>query len=270
MKALALAFLFIAFNIFSHGQQLDEAKFKTIKVDGLDRISVDNRGNVFYSDKKGNVFKLDASGEIVNHYSPSLQGRLNQLDAFSTMILFLFSADLQQVTLLDSHLVPIQTITFQDEGIGLVKTASLGNGHVFWLFDEVDLSLKKYDYRRGEILQVQPLLPFVGDDDVGVTEVLERDNLVLVHLRDHGLLVFDNQGNFIKRHAFSFDHPLAIYDGQGYFFEGLQLYRFDIHSGEKSMIEIPNFSVHRIAVSPRHLLMYSDGTLFFLPLANLN
>lgn len=270
MKAIALASLLFTINLLGYGQQLGGAPLKSIKVEGLDRISVDNRGHIFYSDIKGNVFKLDASGEVVNHYSPSLQGRLIQLDAFSTMIVFLFSADLQQVTLLDSHLAPIQTISVQDVGISFVKAAALGNNHVFWIFDEVDWSLKKYDYRRGEILQVQPLMPLMEDDDIEVTEILERGNLVLVHLRDHGLLVFDNQGNFIKRHVAHFNHPLAVYDDQVYFVKDAHVHRLDLFSGEKRMIKIPELPVNRLAVSARHLLLYSAETIFLLPLVDFD
>lgn len=266
MKAITLAFLLFSINLLGYSQHLDGVQVKSLKVEGLDRISVDNRGHIIYSDIKGNIFKLDASGEIVNRYSSSLQGRLNQLDAFSTTIVFLFSSDLQQVTLLDSHLAPLQSISVQDDGIGYAKAAALGNNHVFWIFDEVDWSLKKYDYRRGEILQVQPLIPLVGDEDIDVTEILERGNLVLVHLRDHGLLVFDNQGNFLKRHAVTFNHPLAVYDDQVFFFKDAHVYRFNIFSGEKRMIKIPKLSGNGVAVSARHLLLYSAQTLFLLPL----
>src|SRR5690606_32698951 len=124
------------------------------------------------------VFKVDDLGKVVNQYSPMSQGRLYQLDASFTMLLFLFSADFQQVILLDSHLAQLHHISFQDEGIGLVRAAALGNNNIFWLFDEVDLSLKKYDYRRGEILQVQPLSTLLGGDKTEVIDIQENHNLV--------------------------------------------------------------------------------------------
>lgn len=267
MKTKVLVCFLCLISLLGHGQQLLTLPFKTIKVEGLDRLSVDNRDNIFYSDIQGNVFKLDLSGEIINQYSPTLQGRLSQLDAFSTMILFLFSVDLQQVTLLDSHLSPLQQISVQDEAVGFAKAAALGNNHVFWLFDEGDWSLKKYDYRRSETLQSQPLLPLVGNHAIEVTEILEKGNMVLVHLKDHGLWLFDNQANLIKKYAISFDHPIAVYDDQVYFLKDEHLRRLDLFSGVESSVGIPEVPGHGVAVSSQYFLIYSDDTLYLFPKA---
>lgn len=243
-------------------QQHTWSPLPSMAVDDLDRVSLDNYGRIFYADTKGNVFKIDRSGEIISQYSPPIQGRLTQLDAFSTLVLFLFSADLQQATLLDHHLAPIQHISFHNDAIGLVKAAALGNNHVFWLFDEMDLSLKKYDYRRGHILQVQPLFPVIGGDRIEVVEILERDNLVLLNVKDRGLWVFDNQGNFIKRHEVELTQPLAVYNGQAYYLKGSDLFRLNIHSGEERVYMIPDLSGDGLAVSAELMLIYSSKSLF--------
>lgn len=266
MRSTVLVFLFSLFAISGFGQQQKWSPLSQIAVEGLDLVSLDIRGNIFYSDTDGNVFKLDDSEQVVNHYSPVLQGRLSQLDAFSTVVLFLFSADLQQVTLLDSHLSPVQTISFQDEAIGIVKAAALGNNHIFWLFDEVDLSLKKYDYRRGEILQVQPLAPLLGGDEIEVVEILERQNLVLMNIKDRGVYVFDNQANLIKKHDLRLNQPLAVYNGHIYFVQNNHIHRMDIYSGEESVLKLPNLLANSVAVSAHRLLFYSHRSLFILPM----
>ncbi len=265
MRAVAIAFFLLMTVPFGYGRQRVWHQLPPIAVEEVDLVSLDNRGRIFYSDTKGNVFKLGEAGEVRSRYSPPIQGRLNQLDAFQTMILFLFSADLQQVTLLDSHLAPIQNIPFQDEDIGLVKAAALGNNHVFWLFDEVDLSLKKYDYRSGQILQVQSLVPLVGDNTIEVIEILERKNLVLMNIKDRGLFVFDNQGNFIRKHDVLLPQPLAVHDGLVYFVQNDALHRLNIYSGEENVSALPDVRGDRVAVSAQRLVIYSSDSLF--PLA---
>lgn len=260
------AFLLLVAISSGYCQQQTWSSPPSIAVEDLDQVSLDNYGRIFYADTKGNVFKMDRSGGMVSQYSPPIQGRLTQLDAFSTTVLFLFSADLQQVTLLDHHLAPIQYISFHNDAIGLVKAAALGNNHVFWLFDEMDLSLKKYDYRRGIILQVQPLFPLMGGDRIEVVEIMERDNLVLLNLKDRGLLVFDNQGNFVKRHEVELTQPLAVYNGQVYYFRGSNLFRLNIHSGEESVHKIPYLSGDGLAVSAQLMLIYSATSLVPLPM----
>src|SRR5690606_31288319 len=127
---------------------------------------------------------------------------------------------------------------------------------VFWLFDEGDWSLKKYDYRRSETLQSQPLLPLVGNHAIEVTEILEKGNMVLVHLKDHGLWLFDNQANLIKKHAISFDHPIAVYDDQVYFLKDEHLRRLDLFSGVESSVRISDFSVYVVVIRFLYYLMF--------------
>src|SRR5690554_6861581 len=153
IRSIFCTCFFVLITYYSYGQNVEWHLKSSISVEDLDQISIDNRENTFYSDKEGNVFKFDSKGGVSSSYSPVFQARLKQLDAFSTLRLFLFSADLQQVVLLDPYLNPINEHSLQQEDMGIVSAAALGNNNVFWLFDEVDLSLKMYDYRRNIILQ---------------------------------------------------------------------------------------------------------------------
>lgn len=261
-----LSFLFLQ----AHGQQRKESSQTTVSVEDLDLVSLDNRGNIFYSDTQGNIFKLDASGNIANHYSPPFQGRLDQLDASATMVLFLFSADLQQVTLLDSHLAPIQQISFEKETVGMVTAAAMGNGNIFWLFDEADLTLKKFDYRGGDIVQVQPLAPLLGGEQIQVTEIQESQNMVFVNVKDRGMYVFDNHANLIKKHDILLYQPLMVFQEHVYFTKEGNIYRLNIYSGEETMLKLPGANGAGVAVSPQRMVIYSSDVLSILPMLDCN
>lgn len=265
MKRVIWACLLSLLAVPGHGQHLAGSQLSSIAVENLDLVSLDNRANIFYSDTKGNVFKIDDSGKVVNQYSPLFQGRLHQLDASFTMLLFLFSADLQQVIVLDSHLAPLHHISFQDESVGIVRAAALGNNNVFWLFDEADLSLKKYDYRRGEILQVQPLSPLLGGDKIQVIDIKETQNLVFITVKDRGLFIFDNQANLIKKFDILLHHQLTVMNDHIYFVEGVYMHRLNIYSGEKTLLKLPTISGDRVAVSPQRMVIYSPDSLSILP-----
>src|SRR5690554_7795989 len=133
---------FLLFEI--KGQELHWRHVVTVDVEGLDQISLDNRGSLLYSDKGGNVFKLTGKGELENYYSPSFQGKLNQLEAFWPSYIFLFSPDLQQITLLDVFLSPITIFSIRNDHIDRIGTATLGSKQVVWIFDEIGRSLIQY------------------------------------------------------------------------------------------------------------------------------
>src|SRR5690606_25369070 len=147
--------------------------------------------------KAGNVFMINRAGSLENQYSPVIQTKLLQLEAFWTVNIFMFSADQQQCTLLDLNLNPISAFDIQHESIGIVKAATMGNNNIFWFFDEVDLSILQYDYHRNQILQDQPLAMVLSMEKIEVLEMKERQNLIFMNIKNHGLYIFDNQGNFI-------------------------------------------------------------------------
>src|SRR5690554_96445 len=257
--------LYVCLSVFisysSHCQDAEWSLISTIPVEELDQISMDNRENIFYSDKTGNVFKIDNRGVISNSYSPVLQARLTQLDAFSTLTLFLFSADLQQAVLLDTYLSPLSQHSFQQEDIGLIGAAALGNNNVFWLFDEVDLSLKLYDYRRNTVLQKQPLSLILGHDEIDVLEIQERQNLIFLNIKDQGILILDNQANLIKMLKVPSEQSLSLHKDHLYYIREGQVHRLNIFSEVETVIPTPETTAHNIIVSSNKIIFYSSNSL---------
>lgn len=261
MKTITIACLLALLVGRGYAQSPEWQLLAEVAVDGLGLVSMDNRDNVFYSDREGNVYKMDESGAVVNHYSPVFQGRLDHLDAFYTMTLFLFSADLQQAVLLDSHLAPLNSFSFQ-QNPWIIKAAAPGNNNTFWLLDEVDFTLKKYDYRLGEVLQNQPLSGILEPGPIEVAEIMERQNLVFMHVRNQGIYVFDNQGNFIQKHAVLLDQKPAIYDGHLYFIKDSLIHQLNLYSGDEAVYLKPGIPAESLLVGAKKMVFYSNGSLF--------
>lgn len=265
MRVLCLFFIMLIPFEGVYSQQTEWSPLYRMAVGDLDLISLDNQGNVFYADRLGNVFKVDPTGQISSRYSPRFQGRLTQLDASSTTVLFLFSVDLQQIVLLDRHLVPIQNISFQEESLGIIKAAALGNDHAIWLIDEGDLSLKKYNYRINEVTQVQSMATLIGGNKIEVIGMVEKENVLFMLVKDRGLFVLDNQGNVVKSYNILFHkHSWSVYSGKLYFDKEGQIFAMNIYSGEECKIALPEFPASRIAVSSQRVALASTDSLYIL------
>lgn len=229
------------------------------EVRDFDLVSMDNRGNVICSDREGNVYEIDASGTVTNQYSPILQGKLAQLDVFSALTLFLFSSDLQQIVLLDRHLVPFSTFSLSRDVFGIVKAAALGNSNVFWLFDEADNSLKKYDYKRRELLQVQSLGLIIGEGRIEVVDIQERKNLVYMHIKNRGIYVFDNQGNFLNQHPVQLKQKMSVYEDCLYYVKDENVRQLNLNTGEELRYKVPQSATQeKIMVGPGTMVFYSN------------
>lgn len=225
----------------------------------IDQLSTDRNSHVFIADRAGNIRQYNSAGDSVNVYSPAFRAKLTNLETQWTVSLFLFSADLQQFELLDRFLRPITTASVRDHGLGVIRQATLGNGNVIWMVDETRLSLVKWDYRRQVILQEQPFSLILDNDFHSILNIAERKNLLFLHSKDKGVLIFDNQANLVSRLPGISDTELYFSDDFAYYLDGSKAYRIAYTSNETESFDLPNTTYQKIAVSPTRILL-STGT----------
>jgi len=262
MNRVGLVLFLTGWLLFAaKGQELRWSHIVTVEVEGLDQISLDNRGNLFYSDKGGNVFKLTGKGKLESDYSPSFQGKLHQLDAFWPSYIFLFSPDLQKITFLDVFLRPITIFSIRNDQIGRIGTASLGSRQVVWIFDEIGGSLIQYDYLQNEMLQKQSLFHLLDGEDIEVRELLERQNLLFMNVKKQGVLIFDNHGAFIKKLAIDLDQKLSIYKDHLYYIEAGNIHQVNFITDETSVLTPPEHFNGNILMGADKVVFYTDSSI---------
>ncbi len=245
----------LAFTASAQQESWDPIAHIALKDPGL--VSMDNQGFIFTSDLEGNILQFDITGLPVNNYSPVRQGRLSQLEAFWTVNIFTFSADLQEYRILDRFLNPIAENRISNEHIGLAKAATLGNNNIIWILDESDLSLKQYDYKRNQVLQNQPLSLILGSADLNIIDIREYQNLVFLNIKNEGVFIFDNQGNFIRLLKQEVNQKLSFWKENLVFLENENMVMMDYQSGLKKEIPIPN------AMKNQKILIHQDYVLLY-------
>jgi len=239
-------------------QDIHWQKISHIPTSKLDLLSIDGRNQVFTADLQGNIRQYNLDGDSLNIYSPVFRAKLDKLEAFWTTTIFLFSADLQQYELLDRFLNPIASNRFRDGDVGVVSYATLGNGNVIWMLNETRLSLLKWDFRRNQLLQEQPLSLILPNPDLKVLNLTERKNLLFLQLEKAGIYIFDNQANFIRQLASIPDVPVFIYEDHFYYVSGELLMKTNYISEKTTHYSLPNAIYKKVAVTKQNLLLYTD------------
>ncbi|WP_158856973.1 hypothetical protein [Lunatibacter salilacus] len=253
--------LSLLFSLYAHIAICQEAhwqKISHIPARGLDLLSVDGRSQVFTADQQGNIRQYTTQGDSSNIYSPVFRARLDKLEAFWTTTIFLFSADLQQYELLDRFLNPIASYLFRDSDVGVVRYATLGNGNVIWMLNETRLSLVKWDFRRNQVLQEQPLSLVLPNRDLKVINLTERKNLLFLQLEKAGVYIFDNQANFIQQLASIPDVPVFIYEDHFYYISENRLKKTNYSSEKTTSYPLHDTIYQKVAITKQHLLLYAD------------
>ncbi|MCS5490135.1 hypothetical protein [Algoriphagus limi] len=190
-------FLWIHWEVFAQLENELGKPLAEISVKELDQVSLDTREQIYASNLQGDIFLFDASGKQLNYFSPARQAKLSQLEAAWSVTIFSFSEDLQEYRILDRFLNPIAERNFLDASVNLPKAATLGNNNIVWVWDESDLSLKRMDYLRNLILDIQPLNLITSVKSLQITALKEYKNRLFALIPNEGVLVFDNQGNLL-------------------------------------------------------------------------
>ncbi|WP_209330705.1 hypothetical protein [Lunatimonas salinarum] len=251
---------YLAFGKVS-AQSTDWELMATIYPGVIDHLSTDRSNHLFVTDREGNVRQYNAAGDSLNLYSPAIRSKLTNLETNWTVNLLLFSADLQQIALLDRFLRPITTVSIQDHDLGVVRQATLGNSNTIWMVDETRLRLIKWDYRRQEILQEQPFSLILENENHRIVNIAERKNLLLMHSQGKGILLFDNQGNLITRLPDIPDSDLHFTEEFVYYVDGSTAYRRSYTRKEADALELPTTTYQKIAVSSSRVFLATESSV---------
>ncbi len=231
-------------------------KVGEIPVNNPHTLSLDGRDQLFVADVGGNINQFSKDGDSINFYSPVLRSSIQELEAAWTVSILAFSADMQQAEILDRFLNPISHIKFSQEGFGMISQANLGNGNVLWLIEEAGLKLFKFDYRRKQILQEQPLSLLLPGEHLIVLQLLERKNTLFLLIEDLGVFILDNQANPIKHLPGIPNSTIYIKGDLIYSLHEGKLLVWDFIKNSSKEVKLPKATYQKLAVS--------DDLMFFM------
>lgn len=264
-QGLFILLTFFCLKAFSQEHLVNEPIWQ-LEVEGIDKIDVDGRGNIFFSTQNGHLKQYNESGDSINFYAPSFSTSISRLDAHWTVSIFLFYESQQRYEILDRFLNPLTNQSMADLGLtGLFSHATPGNNHSLWVYDETDLRLKKINYNNQQVLQEQALNVLIPESSLQLMQMVERKNLLFVRVSNEGVYIFDNQANYIKAIPITNNAPVFIENESIYFIKKNQLLKKNFISGNTTMLSLPeNYRYTGLAVTnTRLLLTHPQGLMAF-------
>lgn len=261
-KYWIILLLFPLAGSFSKAQSFEWNDPIEIKIKNISQVSLDNQGFLFVVDQEGNILQYNSDGQFLNNFSPTRQGKINQLEAAWTVNIFTFSVDLQEYRILDRFLNPISENRIQQKGINLARAATLGNNNIIWIYDESDFRLNQFDHRRNQILQQQPLNLILTNSTLAVQEIKEYQNLVFLKITDEGVTILDNQANFIKSLPFENGQRLSFWKKNLLSVTDTNLIMTDFLTGRHMSYDIPQeLMSHQVLISNKVIIFYDKQSL---------
>lgn len=183
-----------------------KGQYLNFALDHLDRTVVVTDDN--------QVINFDADGHELFRFVDVRLGALKGLDVTNPLRKLIFFDDYNKIVFLDNTLTEIQRIdlslTFAD-----INTAAVSNENNIWLIDPVRYQLIKLNQGGEVISQSSNLLDF-GIPCHEISKMIERKNILVVCVPNHGFYFFDNFGQFMFQYTYA---PVIDFD-----FDGEHLY----------------------------------------------
>lgn len=256
-----LFFLVLTFLPFSQIER--ELKLvKSINIDSPTEVSIDRGGNIYYSTFHGDVIQLNSQLNNETIFSPLNPNTSQMLEAWQGLRVFSFHRDLQQYRLINRNLSLHEDYSFPPDLVGFAEMATPSFDNNIWVIDQIDFSLVKYDINSRRLLSRTPLDQLLDADNYEIFMIKEYQNKLFISTRQHGILIFDNMGSYLKTFQYSNISFFNFWRDELYFLNDDKLVRFNLYDESASDIKLPSTKSWNFAlVYESNIYLFSEDSL---------
>lgn len=245
-KILFLLFFLGLFNTLSAQNELIQKC--TQKVNAKE-VQLDLMENIYLINDHSLIKKSICMDDFIQFQFPFIGNNIT-LDASNSFKILLFFSNSRKIVYLNNYLSSVKEFAFPDalrtDEISLV-CSSYNNG--IWLYNVSQNSLVRYNadfVKQHEVF----LNTIIEDASLIPTQVFEVDNQVFLGVPNHGVLIFDKFGSFIKRIPIVYPKLFRYYVGKFYFLNKNSLFGYDPLKFEEQLLltsdnEIISFDISK-------------------------
>ena len=246
-----------------HSQAQELTPFGSFKI-GFNPVSVsiDRQGYLYFANQSGTINKLDKQGNLKYHFSPQKQGAPTILEAWQGLRTFVYYKNFQEYVLMDRFLNPSERFPININQISTFSgLASLAGDNNLWLINDQNLTLSKIDINNQEVLIENKLNLNLAFYDFDIRFIRDYQNQLFIADSNHGILVFDNLGNYIRNvtdsgvdfFTFSKENILFIRKGR--------LFIIDLYTKRKREISLPNLPYQFVLMENNQIFLVHHDTV---------
>lgn len=241
MKASFCILFYLCTSISILGQELKAIGSFDIGYEPT-TLSIDRQGNLYLANKDGAIDKLDQTGRVLYHFSPQKKGKPSTIEAWQGLKAFVHYRNYQEYLFLDRFLNSSERYSTDiNQSSNFSGWVTLSGDNNLWLINDQELSLLKVDINSREVLIENKLNLSLNFEDLDIQFIRAYQNYLFISDAKHGILMFDNLGNFVEHliqqegiNFFSFKGDELI------FIQGQKIILKKIYSKAKREISLPD------------------------------
>jgi hypothetical protein len=233
----------------------------SINISQPESVSIDRFNNIYITDTRGEIIQYDLKGKVLQKYSPLKPVKITSLEAWQAIKIFVFSRDLQQIIFMDRFLTPSPVIKLQDLSVGFIRTATISVDNNFWLVDDSDLSLKKYDVLQQKLIINTPLNLMLTSASFDINFAREYQNHLFINDKKNGILMFDVLGNYLKTLPVKNLNYFNFFNDELYFLDEGKVTFYNFYKLQEKNIDIPSHPYRFVLKTVKNLILISNTKL---------
>ncbi|MEQ6121089.1 hypothetical protein [Reichenbachiella sp. MALMAid0571] len=258
---LFLIFSAYLFNILTTDAQRGMELVMSKPVSGIDYLMADQQGNAYLSRLNGDVLKVNSAGEATLTYSPIKNGKVKQIDVWSSFKIVVFYDSFQEVVVLNRFLSETARYNFESYQVGFVSNIALNFQQNLWVVDESDFTLKLLDLKSDQVLVEQPFFQFLDVDNHAIIFMKEYQGRLYVVDKNYGILIFDNQGNLVEKMEKKGINSLGFQKDKLYCYYENKMIEEELYGLGEFEISLPKEGYENVQKSGDYFFCISDRQL---------
>lgn len=226
-------------------------------------FSVDNLGNMYLIFQNGQLKKLRPNGDSLAVFNNVRKfGKLHSVDVSNPLKVLLYYKDFGTVVVLDRLLNERTVLDLRKHNLLQVKSIGQSYDNNIWVFDELEVKLKKIA-DDGRLIDQSNDFRLIFDSTPAPHYIVDQDKYVYLYDPRKGVYSFDYYGGFRSRIPFTGWSDFNVINNSVFGRDNKFLYRYDAGSLQLQEYEMPSFmnDAQKIMIAPGHVYLLKDGAI---------
>lgn len=224
-------------------------------------VEVDEQGDIYLINLEKQLVKLNPQLDtlyIFNEKSAEVEFVAPQ----NALKVLTFNKSLNTIQFLDKTLSPsVEELNLDDVGVPLVEAIGMSKDNNFWLFDQYNQSLKKFDTKSNLISSSGNVMNLTGDNWTPI-RLKEVGNKVFLNDSIKGILEFDFFGSYVGKIDIQIKSNFYFKENAVWFLRSDSLIAHDLLLHEESKFYLPFKNIKDFAFYKSHFYFLTQEKFY--------
>lgn len=229
-------------------------------------VELNEQGEVYLINSNKHLIKLNSSLDTVYTFNEK-SAEVEFVAPQNALKILTFNKSLNTIQFLDKTLSPsVEEISLDDIGVPLVDAIGMSKDNNFWIFDQNEQSLKKFNTTMNLISSSGNIMNLTGENWAPI-RLKEVNNKVFVNDSNRGVLEFDFFGSFVRTIDVKIKSNFYFNENALWFLRSDSLIAHDLLLHEESKFDLPVKNVSDFAFYKSHFYFLTQEKLYIYGLS---